>query len=96
MSDFKEDVFKKMLNEITKYTTREDAVVAIACGIKDNDIEEFTEYIKKIKDNDDEHTLLEKFITFCNIKHYDMNDEKEDNEYDEDELEEKFPDKYVF
>lgn len=94
MSNFKKESFTKMLKEITKYTKREEAVIAIACKIDDNDIEEFTEYIKNIKENEDEHALLEKFITFCNIKHYDMHDGKENEE--DDEFEENLPNQYIF
>lgn len=77
MGSSSDEVLMNYFIELTKYTRREEALIGIVCGIKDEDIPEFTDYIKDENGKKDEHILLEKFIAFSNIKHYDMHDGKE-------------------
>lgn len=77
MGSSSDEILLNYFRALTQYTRREEALIGIVCGIKDDDIVEFTDYIKDKKDNEDEHSLLQKFIDFCNIKKYDLNDEEE-------------------
>ena len=71
MDSFNDEILLNFFKELTKFTKRKDALVGIVCGIKDEDIEEFTNYIKS-EENKDEHILLDDFIKFCDEKNYEM------------------------
>lgn len=77
MDSSNDEILLNFFKELTKYTRREDALIGIVCGIKDEDIVEFTEYIKDdtMKDKD-EHLLLEKFVEFRRTKNYKHNESK--------------------
>ena len=66
----------KLLDEIYRFTKDKIEMLTILCGIKDEDIEEFTKEISKIKTNNLED-LLEVFITFRNAKKYKNDDVEE-------------------
>ena len=77
MGSSSDEVLMNYFRELTKYTRREEALIGIVCGIKDEDIPEFTDYIKDENGNKDEHILLEKFIDFRNKKNYKNDDIEE-------------------
>lgn len=68
----KEKMFK-LLDELYKFTKDKIELLTFICGIKDEDIEEFTNRVKKIKTTNLED-LLETFITFRNEKNYKSDD----------------------
>ena len=67
-----------MLDELYRFTQDKMELMTFICGIEDNDVEEFTNRVKKIKSNNLED-LLEVFIDFRNEKGY-KNDDVEDDD----------------
>ena len=77
MDSFNDELLLNFFKELTKYTRRKDALIGVVCGIKDEDIVEFTEFIKDdSNDNKDEHVLLQKFVDFRSKKKYKHDDSK--------------------
>ena len=76
MSFGKKELIFNMLDEVYRFTKDKIEMLTILCGIKDKDIEEFTNRIKKVKTNNIED-LLELFIDFRNEKNYKNDDVEE-------------------
>lgn len=66
-----------MLKEIYRFTKDKRELLTFIYGIKDEDVEIFTNRVKKIKTNNIED-LLEVFIDFRNEKNYKNDDIEED------------------
>ena len=71
----KEKELYKLLDIVYPYAKDLETLIAIVGAIHEEDIEEFTECIKRKKIND-YHDILEYLIDFRNIKKY-MDDEED-------------------
>ena len=69
----KREKVNKLLDEVYRFTKDKMEMLTIVCGIKDEDIEEFTKELSKVKTNNMED-MLETFITFRNLKKYQNDD----------------------
>ena len=58
-----------LLDELTEYTKKREDLIGLVCGLKDEDMEEFTEIIKK-NQNKDYHKLIDIYVKFRFRKGY--------------------------
>ena len=49
LTDEQKRIYTNLLDELTEYTKKKEDLIGLLCGLKDEDMEEFTEIIKKIK-----------------------------------------------
>ena len=73
----KEKELFELLDIVYPYAKDLETLTAVICAIHDEDIEEFTNYIKNKKIND-YHDILEYAIDFRNFKKYENDDIEED------------------
>lgn len=73
MGSSKENDIYELMDIVYPYVKDLETLTSIVCGIHDEDIKEFTNYLKKKKINDF-HDILEFMIDFRNIKNYSNDD----------------------
>lgn len=68
-TDKEKEIYTNLLDALTEYTKKKEDLLGLFCGLKDEDMEEFTEIIKK-NQNKDYHKLIDIYVKFRFRKGY--------------------------